>query len=125
MLARDLRPIPAGQEFSRWLRDGAIVAFALLSTLMAALASLPGEEAAGQSLALVFPPWFSRDEATARSLAAGHVVLRTGTSPFIVIAAPPAPGAARPPRPDGALLVLTLTGLAGCLDGGSARETLS
>lgn len=120
MLARDLRLILARQGLSRLLRDGAIVALVLLSTLMAAVASLPAAGASGQPFALIFPPWLSRDEAIARSLAAGHVVLRSGASPFIVVAAPATAGAATPARPEGAWLILALTGLAGCLDEGSS-----
>lgn len=125
MLARNLRLSSAGQGLPLLLRDGAILALVLLSTLMAAVASLPGADASGQPLALIFPPWLSREEAMARSLAAGHLVLRGGASPFIVIAAPAAPGAAKPARPEGAWLILAPTGLAGCLDEGSSGGRLS
>lgn len=125
MLARNLRLMPEGQGLPLVLRDGAILALVLLSSFMAVVASLPGASASGQPLALIFPPWLSRDEAITRSLAAGHSVLRSGASPFIVIAAPAAPGAAKPARPEGAWLILALAGLAGCLDEGSSEGRLS
>lgn len=99
-----------------------IVALVLLSTLVGAIASLPGADMPDRPLALVFPPWLSRDEAIARSLAAGHAVLRSGVSPFIVISAPVPQGAVKPARPDGAWLTLALAGLAGCLDDNSAGK---
>lgn len=82
----------------------------------AALASLPGASASQrQPLAAVFAPWTSGEEAVARSLAAGARILRAGAAPFVVVLAPE-PGAAMPvARPAGALLLLRLDGLAGCI----------
>lgn len=125
MPARDSRLLLARQDLARRLRDGALVVLVLLSTLVGAIASLPGADMPDRPLALVFPPWLSREEAIARSLAAGHAVLRSGISPFIVIVAPAGHGAIRPARPDGAWLMLALAGLAGCLDDGSSGKPSS
>lgn len=46
----------------------------------------------------------------ARSLATGARILRQGTVPFVVILAPETTA-----RPSGALLMLRLDGLAGCI----------
>lgn len=99
------------------LRDGlAIAALAAFSGL-AALTGLPGPEASRrQELAAVFPPWTGSAEAMASSLAAGMRVLRTGALPFVMIVASE-PDAV---RPAGALLLLRLDGLAGCLAGGGS-----
>ncbi|KPF70942.1 hypothetical protein IP69_08440 [Bosea sp. AAP35] len=83
-----------------------------------ALAALPGSraQAAGAPVAIVFPPWIAAEEAVARTLSAGHLVLRSGRLASIVIAAP-TPSEERPAgRPAGALMLVALVGLAGCLD---------
>lgn len=61
----------------------------------------------------MFAPWMSGEEAMARSLAAGMRVLRGGALPFVVIVA----RNEEAERPAGALLMLRLDGLAGCLSG--------
>ncbi|RDJ24915.1 hypothetical protein DWF00_17005 [Bosea caraganae] len=125
MPARCLQATIQTRSLARYLRDGLIVAGISLTAFVGAVASLPGEETPGRPIALVYPPWLSKDEAVARSLAAGHAVLRSGASPFIVIVAPLAADAIRPSRPEGAWLMLGLAGLAGCLDTASPREASS
>jgi hypothetical protein len=104
-------------------RDGLIVLLALVAVSVAALFSLPQGRPTAQALAIIFPPWTSGRDAMARSLEAGHRVLRGGISPFIVIIAADADAQAAPPRPRGALLMLTLQGLSGCLDAGAPEDT--
>ncbi len=93
-----------------WRDVGLIAGMALCSAVLA-LASLPGPVAgASPPLAAIFPPWVSGEEAVARSLATGARILRHGTVPFIVVLAPESAA-----RPSGALLMLRLDGLAGCI----------
>ena len=66
-------------------------------------------------MAIVFPPWVSAGEAITRSLSAGYPVLRSGRASFVVIAGP-LDGDALAGKPEGAMLMLALNGLAGCLD---------
>ncbi|WP_108045036.1 hypothetical protein [Bosea sp. 124] len=95
-------------------------------SVLVALVALPGETSARREpVAIVFPPWVSRDEAVARSLSAGYPVLRSGRSPFVVIAAPARTDAAPAARPQGAVMVLALAGLAGCLDAATADQAAS
>lgn len=96
----------------------------LVATGLGAVASLPQAQA-GQTrpLALIFPPWTSQQDAVARSFAAGHEILRSGVASFIVIAAPQGEGGTAVAKPEGAMLMLALDGLAGCLDSGIATET--
>jgi hypothetical protein len=98
------------------LRDGCIVALTLMAVSLAAVLSLP-QALIGAAVpqAIIFPPWMPQQDAMARTLAAGHRVLRAGISPFVVIAAAAEAGA-ETARPRGALLMLALDGLAGCLD---------
>jgi hypothetical protein len=100
----------------RTLRDISLISAMAVCSGFAALASLPGASASQpQPVAAVFAPWTSGEEAMARSLAAGARVLRLGAAPFVVVLAPE-PDAAMPvARPAGALLLLRLDGLAGCL----------
>lgn len=103
------------------LRDAAIVLVALLLALAALPVGLAASEG-GAARAVVFPPWVSAADAVARSFAAGHRVLRGGRFASVVIVAPDDAGLA-PARPSGALLVMPLTGLAGCFDSlASARK---
>ncbi len=104
------------------LRDGCIVALALMAVSLAAVLSLP-QAAIGRAVpqAIIFPPWMPQQDAMARSLAAGHRVLRGGISPFIVIVAAAEAGA-ETARPRSALLMLALDGLAGCLDSRASVE---
>lgn len=96
---------------SRHWRDiGTIAGLALCSGFLA-LASLPGPAAAPSApLAAIFPPWISGGEAVARSLATGARIMRHGAVPFVVVLAPETAA-----RPAGALLMLRLDGLAGCI----------
>jgi len=102
------------------LRDGCIVALTLMAVSLAAVLSLP-QASIGRAVpqAIIFPPWLPQQDAMARSLAAGHRVLRGGISPFIVIVAE---AGAETARPRGALLMLALDGLAGCLDSRASVE---
>lgn len=94
----------------QWRDIGLIAGLAFCSGLLA-LASLPGPVAGAPApLAAIFPPWISGEEAMARSLASGAGVLRQGTVPFVVVLAPETTA-----RPVGALLMLRLDGLAGCI----------
>lgn len=96
-------------------RDILLIGAMAIGSGFAALASLPGADTAQpQPLAAIFPPWISSDEATARSLAAGARILRHGAAPFVVVLAP-SDAAAPAARPVGALLMVRLDGLAGCL----------
>lgn len=107
-------PVPRDQALSA--RECVALCILAAASLVVALASLPGASSIRSTpAAIVFPPWISGQEAVARSIAAGHLVLRSGRSAFIVIVAADAQGAPAH-RPDGAVLVLTLAGLAGCLD---------
>ncbi len=100
------------------LRDGLAIAALVISSGFIALTGLPGRsDARSQELAAVFPPWTSSAEAAASSLAAGMRVLRSGALPFVMIVAASDQEAV---RPAGALLLLRLEGLAGCLSGGDA-----
>lgn len=83
-----------------------------------ALAALPGSstQARGAPVAILFAPWIGPDEAVAHTLSAGHLVLRTGRSASIVIVAPTPADTPPAVRPRGALMVIALVGLAGCLD---------
>jgi hypothetical protein len=106
------------------LRDGCIVALTLMAVSLAAVLSLP-QALIGAAVpqAIIFPPWMPQQDAMARTLAAGHRVLRAGISPFIVIAAAAeAEAGAETARPRGALLMLALDGLAGCLDSRASVE---
>ena len=81
---------------------------------------MPGPVAGAPApLAAIFPPWISGREAVARSLAAGGRILRQGAVPFVVVLAPETAE-----RPAGALLMLRLDGLAGCIisPGGDANS---
>jgi hypothetical protein len=123
MISGCLIEAPPEPRRGTMLRDGLVVAVALATVSLAAVFSLPGGASVpSQPRAIVFSPWTAGHDAMARSLAAGHRVLRAGISPFIVIVAP-AGAAEAPPRPRGALLMLTLQGLAGCLDAGAPEET--
>ena len=94
--------------------ERAALGFMFVASIVVALAALPGTSPALRTpVAIVFPPWISGAEAVARSIAAGHLVLRSGRSAFVVIAAT---AGAEAGRPQGAVLVLALSGLAGCLD---------
>lgn len=111
-----------GTTLSR--RARAALALACLASIVLPLLALPGASLAQPApLAVVFPPWVSGDEAIARSLSAGHRVLRSGRSASIVIVAPA--DAAAPERPIGAIMVLALAGLAGCLDIALPRRAAS
>jgi hypothetical protein len=101
---------PRPRRLQRW-RDFAVIAGLALSSGILTLASLPGP-VAGPSIALaaIFPPWVSGEDAVARSLATGARILRQGSVPFIVVLAPETAA-----RPSGALLMLRLDGLAGCI----------
>ncbi|MDP3406953.1 hypothetical protein [Bosea sp. (in: a-proteobacteria)] len=85
---------------------------------LVALAALPGAQTqiGGTPAVIVFAPWVTAEDAVSRTLSAGHRVLRSGRFASIVIAAP-APGQAlSAARPQGAILLVALGGLAGCLD---------
>ena len=95
-----------------------ITGLALGSGLLA-LASLPGPVTSSSvPLAAIFPPWVSGDEAVARSLATGARILRQGAVPFVVVLAPETSA-----RPVGALLMLRLAGLAGCIISSEAEAS--
>jgi len=116
-------PIVApSRRLRRWRDIGLIAGLAACSGL-AALASLPGPVAGpAVPLAVIFPPWVSGGEAVTRSLATGARLLRQGAVPFVVILAPDAatmPAA----RPAGAMLVLRLDGLAGCIISSEAEAS--
>lgn len=113
-------PIPSRTrtEGRGGLRDALAIAALIISSGLIALTGLPGRsDARGQELAAVFPPWTGSADAAASSLAAGMRVLRSGTLPFVMIVAASEQEAV---RPEGALLLLRLEGLAGCLSGGNA-----
>lgn len=114
MTSRTVIPAPGDRALSA--RERAAVCILFVASIFVATAALPGASSAWRKpSAIVFLPWVSGDEAVARSIAAGHRVLRSGRSGFIVIVAADAQaGLAR--RPDGAVMVLALAGLAGCLD---------
>lgn len=99
----------------------ALLVFALASPL-AIMAALPQATADTRTpVAILYPPWTSGADALAQSLAAGHRVLRSGRAPYVVVVAPPAEGAAG--RPRGALMLVALAGLAGCLDAPADERT--
>ncbi len=112
-----------GHSRAEKVRDLVLVTGAIIATSLTVVLSLPSAHAdRPRPIALIFPPWTSAQDAVARSLAAGHAVLRSGASPFIVIAASQGEGGVASARPEGALLMLALDGLAGCLDAGTARD---
>ncbi|KFC75482.1 hypothetical protein FG93_00502 [Bosea sp. LC85] len=118
--------IPAAQGRGAMLRDALIVAIALVAVSLAAALSLPrGADFAAPSRAIVFSPWTSEQDALAMTLAAGHRVLRSGISRFIVITAPSVDPGIKQVKPQGALLMLALSGLAGCLDAPAPAEASS
>lgn len=108
-------PTASRTQLLRQWRDISLIAGFALCSGFAALASLPGAVAGPPApLAAIFPPWISGDEAVARTLATGARILRQGAVPFVVVLAPEiaeAPAA----RPSGAILMLRLDGLAGCI----------
>ncbi|HEV7260256.1 MAG TPA: hypothetical protein VGN82_20900 [Bosea sp. (in: a-proteobacteria)] len=113
---------PANRALSG--RERAALCVMFLASLVIAPLALPGASPGQREpLAIVFPPWVSADEAITRSLSAGYPVLRSGRSSFVVIAAPVE--AASAVRPQGAVLVLTLAGLAGCLDAAATEPAAS
>lgn len=115
---RSSRPAPLSG------RARVALALACLGSIVVPLLALPGAHSASPTpLAIVFPPWVSREDAIARSLSAGHRVLRSGRTAAIVIVAPAE--AAAPGRPAGAMMVLALSGLAGCLDAAVAGQAVS
>lgn len=104
--------------------ERAAVGLMFLAIVVVALLALPGAAPGRrQPVVIVFPPWVSADDAITRSLSAGYPVLRSGRSSFVVIAAPTeaAPGG----RPQGAVMVLALEGLAGCLDAAAPEPAAS
>ncbi|CAN7316648.1 hypothetical protein LJR090_002364 [Bosea sp. LjRoot90] len=102
------------RQLRQWRDIGLIAGLALCSGLVT-LASLPGPIAGpAVPLAVIFPPWVSGEEAVARSLATGARLLRQGAMPFVVVLAPEA-GIVPAARPVGAMLMLRLDGLAGCI----------
>jgi len=104
---------PANRALSS--RERAALALLFLIGIVVPLFALPGAASGPpQPVAIVFGPWVSASDAIARSLSAGYPVLRSGRSAFIVVAAPVEPASSM--RPEGAIMVLTLSGLAGCLD---------
>lgn len=114
-MRQSLTPSSTRPEGRGRLRDGLAIAALIVASGLVALTGLPGrDDAQSQELTAVFPPWTSSAEAMASSLAAGMRVLRPGALPFVMIVASE-PDAVRPP---GALLLLRLEGLAGCLLGG-------
>jgi hypothetical protein len=120
MTSGSLIGVSANSGRATALRDGCIVALTLMAVSLAAVLSLP-QAAIGRAVpqAIIFPPWLPQQDAIARSLAAGHRVLRGGISPFIVIVAD---AGAETAKPRGALLMLALAGLAGCLDSRASVE---
>lgn len=101
---------PRSRRLRQWCDIGLIGGLAICSGAIV-LASLPGPVVGPPvPLAAIFPPWVSGEEAVARSLAAGGRILRQGAVPFVVVLAPEAAD-----RPAGALLMLRLDGLAGCI----------
>jgi hypothetical protein len=98
--------------------ERAALCFMFLASVVATLVALPGPSPVQATpVAIVYPPWTTGTEAVARSIAAGHLVLRSGRLAFIVIAAATGDAKAAPThRPQGAILVLALAGLVGCLD---------
>lgn len=65
-------------------------------------------------VAILYPPWTSGQDALAQSLQAGYRVLRPGRAAYVIIVAPPTERIVE--RPRGALMLVSLAGLAGCLD---------
>ena len=105
-------------------RERAALCFMFLASIFVALLALPGASPGqAQPLAIVFAPWVTADEAITRSLSAGYPVLRSGRSSFVVIAAPAE--ATKMARPQGAVMVLALVGLAGCLDAAATEPAAS
>lgn len=104
----------------------ALSLIALASPLVGLMAAAGGGEAVRAApTAIVFSPWTSAEQAFDRSLAAGHRVVRSGPLDFVVIVAPRDEGEAPAQRPEGALLLATLAGLAGCFDIADEREARS
>jgi hypothetical protein len=115
MTSKMMTPAPTSGALSG--RERAAMCFLALASIVGALLALPGVASERQQpIAIVFPPWVSADDAITRSLSAGYPVLRSGRSSFVVIAAPVAEASTAAARPQGAILVLGLAGLAGCLD---------
>ncbi len=113
---------PASRALSG--RERAGLCLMSLASILVALVALPGVSPGQQQpVAIVFPPWVSAHDAVTRSLSAGYPVLRSGRSSFVVIAAPAE--AASAVRPQGAIMVLALAGLAGCLDAAATDPAAS
>ena len=110
MSSATILTVPRSRRFRQWRDVGMIAGLAICSGIIT-LASLPGP-VSGPSvpLAAIFPPWVTGEEAVARSLATGARILRQGAVPFVVVLAPETSA-----RPVGALLMLRLDGLAGCI----------
>lgn len=105
-------------------RERAALCVLFLASTFGALLALPSATPGRQQpIAIVFPPWVSADDAITRSLSAGYPVLRSGRSSFVVIAAPLEVASAA--RPQGAVMVLALAGLAGCLDAAATEPAAS
>lgn len=101
---------PRLRRLRQW-RDAGLIAGLAVCSGVVTLASLPGPISGPPApLAAIFPPWVSGEEAVARSLATGARILRQGAVPFVVVLAPETAA-----RPAGALLMLRLDGLAGCI----------
>lgn len=106
--------------------DGiALSLIALASPLVGLMAAAGGEAVRAAPTAIVFSPWTSAEQAFDRSLAAGYRVVRSGPLDFVVIVAPREEGELPAQRPEGALLLATLAGLAGCFDLADEREARS
>lgn len=107
-------------RLEQWRDIGLIAGLAVCSGFLA-LVNLPGPVAGPPvPLAAIFPPWVSGEEAMARSLASGARILRQGAAPFVVVLAPETAA-----RPSGALLMLRLDGLAGCIISPEAEASRS
>lgn len=92
----------------------ALLCVALASPLAIAVALPQAGPGTQVPVAVIYPPWTQARDALALTLAAGHRVLRQGRAANVVVIAPSDEGMAN--RPSGALLLVALTGLAGCLD---------
>lgn len=87
----------------------------LICAVTLAAAALAGPPAAAtDAVAAVFPPWWGREQAMHAVAGADALVLRDAAVATILVVRSEAPFLADRLRERGALLVLSLDGLAGC-----------
>jgi len=83
--------------------------------VVALVAVLAPRDAAGQSVAAIFPPWWDAPRVMAGLGGTDAVILREGAAPSILLLSSQTPGLPERLRAAGALLIVDPTAVAGCL----------